>query len=345
MAVLAVVTSSPAGVEGGHLVIARALVEAANASGHDAHLIVTADYGFGRQTRSYLANFMTDVRAIGGRRVDRVVSLRYPSYAVRHPSHVCWLNHTMREYYDLWPAFSRTLSVGNLIKESVRRMVTHAVDRHLLRHHVGRVVAQSRTIQGRLAHDFNIAAEVVYPPPPQRDYRCDEYGDYIFAVSRLMPMKRLDLLIRAMADPAAARVRAVVAGEGESADGLRALATGLGVGDRVQFAGRIDDRSLLDHLAKCRAVYFAPQSEDYGFVTVEAFASGKAVVTCNDSGGPAELVADRNTGVVCDPTPASVAVAMGRLVDDRGLAEHLGAAALQQAATFNWPDVVRRLVA
>ena len=35
-----------------------------------------------------------------------MISLRYPSYAVRHPNHVCWLNHTMREYYDLWDRFS-----------------------------------------------------------------------------------------------------------------------------------------------------------------------------------------------------------------------------------------------
>ena len=41
-----------------------------------------------------------------GQPIDQVISLRYPSYAVRHPRHVCWLNHTMREYYDLWDRFS-----------------------------------------------------------------------------------------------------------------------------------------------------------------------------------------------------------------------------------------------
>jgi glycosyltransferase involved in cell wall biosynthesis len=344
MDVVAVVTSSPQGVEGGHLVIARALVRALADVGHDARLVVTPDYGFGRQARSYAANLAANVRVIAGQRVDRVISLRYPSYAVRHPRHVCWLNHTMREYYDLWPAFSRSLSVRNRVKESIRRVLTHAADRHLLRHHVGRVVAQSRTIQDRLRADFNIAADVVYPPAPQRPYRCDGYGDYIFAVSRLMPMKRLDLLVRALADPAAARVRAVIAGDGESAESLHRLAADAGVAARLEFVGRIGETALVNHLARCRAVFFGPRSEDYGFVTLEAFQSAKAVVTCRDSGGPAEIVDDGATGVVCDPTASAVAVALGRLADDRALAERLGAAALVRAAAFTWSDAVKRLL-
>ncbi|HEY6212887.1 MAG TPA: hypothetical protein VIW45_11410 [Vicinamibacterales bacterium] len=173
MATLSVVTSSPPGVEGGHLVIARALVEAANAAGHDAHLIVTPDYGFGRLTATYTATLKVDVSRIGGRAVDQVISLRYPSFAVRHRAHVCWLNHTMREYYDLWPRFAASISWRNRIKESVRRAILHTVDRHLLKQHVTKVVAQSRTVQRRLDADFAIRADVLYPPAPQRAYRCD----------------------------------------------------------------------------------------------------------------------------------------------------------------------------
>ena len=50
---------------------------------------------------------------------------------------------------------------------------------------------------------------------------------------------------------------------------------------------------MIDHLARCRGVVFPPLDEDYGFVTVEAFAARKAVVTCTDSGGPTELVTRR----------------------------------------------------
>ena len=111
MARIAVVTSAPPFVEGGHLVIARALVSALHEAGHEAELVTTPSNRFGRQASAYLANWLTDVGMTGaGEKVDQVITLRYPSYAVRHPEHVCWLNHTMREYYDLWDDFAAPLS-------------------------------------------------------------------------------------------------------------------------------------------------------------------------------------------------------------------------------------------
>jgi glycosyltransferase involved in cell wall biosynthesis len=344
MAVLAVVTSSPPGIEGGHLTIARALVAAAAESGHKAHLIVTPDYGFGRQTRSYWAAWKTDVRQIGGQLVDQVISFRHPSYAVQHPAHVCWLNHTMREYYDLWPQFSASISTRNRIKESIRRVLTHAADRWLLRSNVSRVVAQSHTIQRRLEHDFNIRADVLWPPPPPRPYRCEQYGDYIFAASRLMPLKRMDLILRALAEPPALRVRAVIAGKGDERVALEQLAVQLHVATRVTFIGHAYDETFVDHLARCCAVCFPPFAEDYGLVTVEAFASRKPVITCTDSGGPTELVRDGVNGFVCEPTPAALAAALARVTDDRALAEQLGTAAAEQAASMKWSEAVKRLV-
>jgi glycosyltransferase involved in cell wall biosynthesis len=273
-----------------------------------------------------------------------VVSLRYPSYAVRHPAHVCWLNHTMREYYDLWPSFRATLSLPNRIKEGTRRRLIRFADRWLFRHNVREVVAQSATIRGRLRRELGIRADVLYPPPPQRPYRCEAYGDYIFAISRLVPLKRMDLLVRALAEPPARHVSAVIAGDGEGFGALQALAGRLGVSDRISFPGRIDEAAMLDHLARCRAVCFTPRDEDYGFVTVEAFASRKPVITCHDSGGPAELVIDGDNGLVVDPSPAAIADAIGRLIDDRALAERLGSAAAARAATMTWFAAVERLV-
>ena len=55
MATVAVVTASPAFAEGGHLVMARELVQALRASGHQAGLIVTPQNRFGRQGAAYLA--------------------------------------------------------------------------------------------------------------------------------------------------------------------------------------------------------------------------------------------------------------------------------------------------
>lgn len=327
------------------MVIARALVRALQEAGHSADIVVTPQNRFGRQASAYAATWLTDVTTTDGRPIDQVISLRYPSYAVRHPRHVCWLNHTMREYYDLWDRFSSQLSGPGRIKEGARRLAIHAADRYLLTRNVTKLFVQSRTIQQRLAIWPELQSTVLYPPAPQRHYRCDEYGDYIFMVSRLTPLKRADLLVEALAHADASHIRAVVAGDGDDRARLEALAARAGVGDRVTFAGRLTDDELVEQFARCRAVCFPPLEEDYGFVTAEAFASRKAVITCRDSGGPAELVEDGVNGLICEPSPASLAAALRRVMTDAALAERLGAAAFAAAEKQSWSDVVARLTA
>jgi glycosyltransferase involved in cell wall biosynthesis len=340
---IAVVTSSPPMAEGGHMVIARELTHALRESGHDADILVTPQNRFGRQASAYLATWLTDVTTSEGRPIDQVISLRWPSYAVRHPRHVCWLNHTMREYYDLWDRFSAPLSPQGRLKEQVRRKFIHAADRYLLSH-LSKLYVQSRTVQQRMAAWPSVRSTILYPPAPRRAYRCDNYGPTFLFVSRLTRLKRADLLVRALGIPTAGAARLVIAGEGEERPALEALASDLGVANRITFAGRLTDGQLLDQLATCRAVCFPPFQEDYGFLTVEAFASRKAVITCRDSGGPAELVRDGVNGLVAEPTPDAIARAMRLLLDDASLAERLGAAAFETGATLTWPETVRQLV-
>ena len=345
MSTVAVVTSSPPLAEGGHLVIARALVTALRDAGHDADIVITPQNRFGRNVSSYFANRLTDVgRTADGRRVDQVISLRWPSYAVRHPAHVSWLNHTAREYYDLWDRFSAGLSSANRVKERVRRSIIHRADTWLLRSNVTRLVAQSKTVQQRLRRFNGLESEVVYPPAPQRPYRCEAFEPFVFAVSRFAPLKRLDLLVEALARPEASGIRAVIAGEGEQWSAIRQLVSDRGLADRVALPGRIDDRALVDYYARCRAVVFTPLDEDYGFVTVEAFASGKPVITTTDSGGPAELVDDGVTGRVVAPEPGALAGALRELANSETLAARLGAAAAGRAATLSWAATVNRLL-
>jgi glycosyltransferase involved in cell wall biosynthesis len=341
---IAVVTSSPPFVEGGHLVIARELVRACRAQGHAADVVVTPQNRFGRQGAAYLSSWLTDVGlGADGGPVDQVISLRFPAFAVRHPHHTVWLNHTMREYYDRWPAFAGSISWKNRIKESVRRRLIHAADRRLLMRRGMRRFAISATVQARMAA-AGIPFEVLLPPAPARAYRCDGYGDYVFAVSRLTPLKRFDLLLDALAEPAAAGIRAVIAGDGEARDALLEQRRRLGLEGRVEFVGRLDETALLDHLARCRAVAFVPLDEDYGFVTIEAFAAHKPVITCADSGGPTELVRHGVHGLVCAPTAAAIAAGLRQVIDDPAAAERMGRAGAARAAELTWDDTVTRLL-
>ena len=344
MATIAVVTSSPPFAEGGHLVMARELVRALQEEGHHAGLVVTPQNRFGRQASAYLAAWCTDVQlAHEERKVDQVISLRFPGYAVRHPNHVLWLNHRMREYYDLWDQFSSRLSWKAKIKERARRAVIHRVDHHLLGKMKRRFVI-SGTVQTRLRRFGGISSEVLYPPPPQRDYRHDLYGDYLFGVSRLSPLKRFDLVLHALAEPVAASIKCVIACEGAEIEALVKLRSHLELEHRVQFVGRLDEAGLIHHLARCRAVIFPPFNEDYGFVTVEAYMCGKPVLTCTDSGGPAELVRDGETGYVTAPTPEALALAMRRVMDDRNLAARMGEAGHAVAKQMTWSGAIHKLL-
>ena len=53
---------------------------------------------------------------------------------------------------------------------------------------------------------------------------------------------------------------------------------------------------------------------------------------------------DGESGLVCDPTPASLAGALASLADDRALAERLGAGAAATSAELTWPKTVERLL-
>lgn len=339
---ICVVTSDVPFVEGGHLVIARHLTYQLNKHGYRAELILTPQNPFGKQFGAYVANALTVLSEDGdGNPIDGVVSFRFPSFAVKHPRHSCWLNHRMREYYDLWPIFKGRLSWKGRIKESVRRFIIHRLDEFCLDHRVKKLYAQSQTIKARLSMWGGHASEVLYPPAIERPYRNEGYENCIFAVSRLADHKRLDLLVRAAA---AADVRCRIAGDGPDRKMLHDLVKDLGAEKLVTFLGQVDEEGLLQEYARCRAVAFPAFNEDYGLVTLEAFSSGKAVITCTDSGGPAELVENQITGLVADSDPQSLGAALRRLIDDCNEAEKMGAAALAKAKEFTWSAAVEKLV-
>lgn len=342
---VAVVTSDVPFVEGGHMVIARATVRALRRAGHEADLILTPQNRFGRQLRAYAATRFTDVGLDGlGRTIDQVVSFRFPSYAVRHPRHVCWLNHRMREYYDLWDHLYARLGWKGRIKERVRRGLIRALDTRLLKHEVTKLYCISKTVQARLERWGRIPSEVLYPPPPQRPYRTESYGSFIFTVSRLHSLKRIHLLVDAMALVRNRSLKAVIMGQGPERASLAALIKDRGLEGRIVLLDETDDETMLDRYAHCRAVFFAPFQEDYGFVTAEAFASRKPVLTATDSGGPAELVEDGRTGFVAAPRPDALAEKLDLLAEDKRLAERMGADAFDVVSGITWDGVVRKLL-
>ena len=114
---------------------------------------------------------------------------------------------------------------------------------------------------------------------------------------------------------------------------------------RVRYFDYVTQEEKLRLYANARAVLFIPFDEDYGYITLEAMAAAKAVITARDSGGPLEFVKDRFNGLVCDSTPESIAEAIDSFAEDRELAIACGENGKQRLKDMNisWEHVVKEL--
>jgi glycosyltransferase involved in cell wall biosynthesis len=172
-----------------------------------------------------------------------------------------------------------------------------------------------------------------------------ESWGYIFCPSRLETLKRQWLLVEA-----AARMRTsapiLFAGDGGQRPQLEALIRQHGLGDRVRLLGRVSEAEKRRLYAHAMAVFFGPFDEDYGYITLEAMAAGKPVITCTDSGGVLGFVEDGVTGSVTAPTAEAVAAALDNYASAPGTAAQHGRAGREalDALDLSWARVVDTLV-
>lgn len=287
-----------------------------------------------------LAWRLLDLTEGQGRAVDLVVATKFPSYLVRHPNKVLWLFHQFRQAYDLEGG-----PYGGLAKSGEDRRVREAVrrmDDTAFKECRG-IFTISGNVGRRLRVYKGVESTPLYPPPPlEGRYRCDGYGDFLLSAGRLEPIKRVDLLLRALAESKSRRC-CVIAGDGPEREALGKLANELGIAARVSFEGWVSEERLLELFATCQAVYYAPYDEDYGFVTLEAFRSRKPVLTATDSGGTLEWVSHGETGLVSVPEPGAIGAALDRLAEDVALCRRFGEAGWERAQGIGWERVIEGL--
>ena len=336
-------------VSGGAEVLVSNLREAIHAHGHEVDVVALPFkwYPATEIPKQVLMARLVDLSESGGRPIDRVISLKFPAYCVRHPLKILWLLHQHRPAYELWGTKDCDLirfPEGNRVREFV-----HAVDARFIAE--ARVVhAVSREVVDRLKDFANVDREPLYPPPDRAEtFHHQEYGDYVFFPSRISPYKRQLLLVEAMAR-VRSPIRCVLAGaptEPDSAFQVEHRRNVLGLGDRVRLAGSISHEEKVRYYAGALAVFFGPLREDLGLVTLEAFLSRKPVITCTDSGGPLEFVADGVNGFVVEPDPEAIAAKLDALYFDRQRARSLGDAGFEsyRAKGISWETVVAKLLA
>jgi glycosyltransferase involved in cell wall biosynthesis len=345
---IAVLHAQSAFVRGGAETHTEALVAALQRAGHEAEIVTIAGkwYPAWELVHQMAVWRSFDITESNGLQVDLAIALKFPAYLAKHERKVVWLIHQHRSAYELWdhPEFA-DLSLQE-DGPAVRDMVWQA-DRVALGE-AKRIFTNSRNVQNRLWSSLRLPSEPLYHPSPVVDelqaMDPGPFGDYVLLPGRMEALKRQSLVIEAMRHVRSG-VRLVLVGRGPDEAALRELVRRYGLSDKVTFEIDVSGERLDELYLGALAVSYGPFDEDYGYVTIEAFAAHRPIVTNTDSGGPLEFVTDGDSGLIVAPEPPAIADAFDRLYGDRELVRRMGAAgaSLVRERVPDWPEIVARL--
>ncbi len=243
-----------------------------------------------------------------------------------HPGqvHISYVHTPMRYAWDLTHQYMT--SIGRL-KRAVARIVLNYVRLwdYASAQRVDTFVANSRTVAARIKRYYGREAKVIYPPVDVHRFRLsNSVEDYFVVVARLVPYKKVDVIVEAFNRLG---LRLLVVGEGPEKKRIKGLA-----GKNVEVLGRVGDGELIEILSKARAFVFAAY-EDFGISPVEAMASGVPVIAYG-KGGVTESVENGKSGVFfMEQTPEAISEAVRRFIkiEDRFVREEIRKGAMRFA--------------
>jgi len=267
---------------------------------------------------------------------DLLIPLKFPVYFLRAPRRIGWIVHQFRQAYDMHGG-PFTYFEESQKGDDIRRALIEADNLELPQY--DRLFTNSSVTQDRLFRYNGIASDILHPPVNEPDrFICEDHEDFIFVGGRINGSKRQKMVIEALGS-FAPDVRLVIAGPCEDPDYLDQMKYLIEIHDlqdRVQLRPEFLPRSeIVSYNNRCLAAVYLPMDEDsFGYVTMEAFQSSKAVVTTVDSGGVTQLVKDTTTGFVTEPNPESLGAALQELWINRNATKDMGRAAFDRLQDF-----------
>lgn len=229
--------------------------------------------------------------------------------------HISYVHTPIRYAWDLKDQYLREAGLTWGLRSIMVRMMMHYIRRWDLAaaSRVDTFVANSHYVARRIQKTYRREAEVLYPPVDIEGYPyCEEKEDFYVTASRLVPYKKVDLIVEAFTKNG---LPLMVIGDGPDMKKIAKLA-----GPNVKMLGYQSQAEMARLMQQARAFVFAAD-EDFGITPVEAQACGTPVIAYG-RGGVTETVIDGETGIFFDQqTVASLNAAVKRFEETESLFE------------------------
>ncbi|MFI0471731.1 glycosyltransferase family 4 protein [Halomonas sp. HMF6819] len=206
--------------------------------------------------------------------------------------HVCYCYSPMRYAWDMQHQYLRQSKNDTGWLGGIMRWQLHRLRQwdYISAQRVDHFIAISHYIKRRIEVFYRREAHVVYPPVDVDKFCHDRpREDFYLTASRMVPYKRIDLVIQAFNRTPNRQL--VVLGDGPDFASLKSMA-----GPNVTLLGYQPDSVLVDYLERTRAFVFMAE-EDFGILPVEAQAAGAPVIGYG-VGGMRETVEEGVTGLL-----------------------------------------------
>lgn len=204
--------------------------------------------------------------------------------------HICYIHTPIRYAWDLYFQYLRESGLNKGFKSFLARYLLHKIRIWdvISSNRVDFFIANSYYVSRRVKKLYNRDSIVIYPPVDVEKFDVEPKKDeYYLVVSRLVPYKRVDLIVEAFNRT---RERLIVVGSGPDMHKIKSIAN-----KNIEILGYVDDKELVELMKKAKAFVYAAE-EDFGISIVEAQACGTPVI-CYGRGGAVETVIDSVTGL------------------------------------------------
>ncbi|MEX3760523.1 glycosyltransferase family 4 protein [Paraburkholderia phenoliruptrix] len=228
--------------------------------------------------------------------------------------HISYVHSPIRYAWDLQHQYLQQSRLTRGLKSAMARLILHYIRNWDIRtsNSVDGFIANSEFIARRIKKVYQRDAQVIFPPVDVDAFTlCTQKDDFYLTASRMVPYKKIDLIVEAFARMPGRKL--VVIGDGPDMHKIRAKA-----GPNVEIMGYQPFNVLKDRMSRAKAFVFAAE-EDFGISVVEAQACGTPVIAYG-KGGALETVRDlsepRPTGMFFDEQSADSIIAAVERFDD-----------------------------